>query len=156
MDVAKEIEQDSPEMAKLIRHLVKTSNSASYKTSILTEHLPQNGKTIETDGVSRESWNTARLSLWALLHHNDAGAALLDVIGKGGDTDSNAALTGALFGVTEGQGGLPAILENGLLKQNAKFKNPESQTNFNQRHRKGYLIYKNDDRNIKTTQRAFI
>jgi ADP-ribosylglycohydrolase len=48
-----------------------------------------------------------RLAFWELCHAPDLETALVDVVNRGGDTDTNAALTGALFGALQGEGAVP-------------------------------------------------
>ena len=51
---------------------------------------------------------TAGLALQALLRDRDAETELRRVVSLGGDTDTNAAVAGALLGARDGVGGLPA------------------------------------------------
>jgi ADP-ribosyl-[dinitrogen reductase] hydrolase len=48
-----------------------------------------------------------RLALWELWHAPTFEAALLDVVNRGGDTDTNAAVVGALFGAVHGDAAIP-------------------------------------------------
>jgi ADP-ribosyl-[dinitrogen reductase] hydrolase len=48
-----------------------------------------------------------RLAFWELCHAPNLETALVDVVNRGGDTDTNAALTGALFGALQGEGAVP-------------------------------------------------
>ena len=48
-----------------------------------------------------------RLSLWELFHAPDYATAVIDVINRGGDTSTNAAVTGALFGARFGESSIP-------------------------------------------------
>jgi len=50
---------------------------------------------------------TAGVALQALLRGGDAEAELRRVVALGGDTDTNAAVAGALLGARDGEGGLP-------------------------------------------------
>lgn len=50
---------------------------------------------------------TAAVALQALLEGGDAESELRRVVGLGGDTDTNAAVAGALLGARDGVGGLP-------------------------------------------------
>ncbi|HEX7488996.1 MAG TPA: ADP-ribosylglycohydrolase family protein, partial [Anaeromyxobacteraceae bacterium] len=49
-----------------------------------------------------------RLAFWELLHAPSFEAALIDVVNRGGDADTNAAITGALLGAFFGEGAIPA------------------------------------------------
>ncbi|MHC5021668.1 MAG: ADP-ribosylglycohydrolase family protein, partial [Planctomycetota bacterium] len=48
-----------------------------------------------------------RLAFWELLHVDSFEHALLDVANRGGDADTNAAITGALMGALVGESGIP-------------------------------------------------
>ncbi len=48
-----------------------------------------------------------RLAFWELLHAPSFSAAIIDVANRGGDSDTNAAITGALLGATYGAGAIP-------------------------------------------------
>lgn len=48
-----------------------------------------------------------RLALWELFHAPTFEAALQDVVGRGGDADTNAAITGALLGAVHGERSIP-------------------------------------------------
>jgi ADP-ribosyl-[dinitrogen reductase] hydrolase len=52
-------------------------------------------------------WMTLALALHALASFDDYAAAVRWVIGLGGDTDTNAAVTGALFGARDGEQAIP-------------------------------------------------
>ena len=49
-----------------------------------------------------------RLAFWELLHAPSLEAALIDVINRGGDADTNGAITGALLGSVHGERSIPA------------------------------------------------
>ncbi len=50
---------------------------------------------------------TYRLAFWELFHAPSLEAALIDVANRGGDSDTNAAVTGALFGAVFGESAVP-------------------------------------------------
>ena len=62
---------------------------------------------------------TAGVALQALVHGGDVEAELLRVVSLGGDTDSNAAVAGALLGARDGLEGLPARWLARLLERDA-------------------------------------
>ncbi len=49
-----------------------------------------------------------RLAFWHLLHAPSFEAALIDAVNRGGDADTNAAITGALLGAYHGADAIPA------------------------------------------------
>lgn len=62
---------------------------------------------------------TAAVALQALLRGGDAQAELRRVVGLGGDTDTNAAVAGALIGARDGEAGLPGEWLERLLERDA-------------------------------------
>src|SRR5262249_3445614 len=48
-----------------------------------------------------------RLGLWELFHAPDFEQAMIDVVNRGGDSDTNAAIAGAMYGAWVGEGGIP-------------------------------------------------
>jgi ADP-ribosyl-[dinitrogen reductase] hydrolase len=61
-----------------------------------------------------------RLAFWHLLHTPDPNTALIDVVNRGGDADTNGAITGALLGAARGASSLsPGWIEATLRAQPA-------------------------------------
>jgi ADP-ribosyl-[dinitrogen reductase] hydrolase len=58
---------------------------------------------------------TTGIALQALVRGGDAETELRRVVGLGGDTDTNAAVAGALLGARDGAGGLPSVWLGRLL-----------------------------------------
>ena len=56
----------------------------------------------------RQCWTTLRVALAALTDHDDYESGVTWVIGLGGDTDTNAAVAGALLGCRDGAHDIPA------------------------------------------------
>ena len=48
-----------------------------------------------------------RLAFWELMHATSLEAALIDVVNRGGDADTNGAITGALLGAQRGASAIP-------------------------------------------------
>lgn len=48
-----------------------------------------------------------RLAFWHLMHTGSFELALIDVVNRGGDADTNGAITGALLGAVYGESGIP-------------------------------------------------
>jgi len=59
---------------------------------------------IKTQGFVRVA---LRLAFWELLHAPDFESALVDVVNRGGDADTNGAIAGALLGARYGEDGIP-------------------------------------------------
>ena len=62
------------------------------------------------DVVSQQGWVLIafRNALWQLLHAPSLEEAVVDTVMRGGDTDTNAAICGALLGAVHGRGAVPA------------------------------------------------
>ena len=60
-----------------------------------------------------------RLAFWELLHAPTYEAAVLDVANRGGDADTNAAITGALVGSLVGPSGIPTRWQRTVLECSA-------------------------------------
>lgn len=56
-----------------------------------------------------------RFAFWELFHAPSLEAALIDVVNRGGDADTNASLTGALLGAVHGESAIPARWKNEVL-----------------------------------------
>ena len=70
---------------------------------------PQYGYTYKCLGVAA----------WALLHPEAYDIGILQVIGEGGDADTNAAVAGAVLGARFGYSGISRSLRDGLLGRDA-------------------------------------
>ena len=55
-------------------------------------------------------------ALWQLLHAANLGHGVVDTVMRGGDTDTNAAIAGALLGAVYGRNGIPPQWIDKLLK----------------------------------------
>lgn len=56
-----------------------------------------------------------RLAFWHLLHVGTFEVAVIDVVNRGGDADTNGAVTGALLGALHGASGIPADWRGAVL-----------------------------------------
>ena len=56
-----------------------------------------------------------RVAFWELLHASSYEQALIDVVNRGGDTDTNGAITGALLGALHGSEGIPGEWREAVL-----------------------------------------
>jgi ADP-ribosyl-[dinitrogen reductase] hydrolase len=57
-----------------------------------------------------------RLAFWHLLHTRSFEDALIDTVNRGGDADTNGAITGALLGAVYGEEGIPAAWRQAVLE----------------------------------------
>ena len=69
------------------------------------------------DYVHQQGWvlTAFRNALWQLNHAPDLKEAVVDTVMRGGDTDTNAAICGALLGAVYGRGAVPAQWAECLL-----------------------------------------
>jgi ADP-ribosylglycohydrolase len=56
-----------------------------------------------------------RLAFWQLLHAPSFESALIDVVNRGGDADTNGAITGALLGAYYGEHKIPTEWRDAVL-----------------------------------------
>jgi len=70
------------------------------------------------DYVHQQGWvlTAFRNALWQLLHAPNLEEAVVDTIMRGGDTDTNAAICGALLGAVHGRKAVPGQWIESLLK----------------------------------------
>jgi len=71
-----------------------------------------------TDYVHQQGWvlTAFRNALWQLLHATNLEEAVADTVMRGGDTDTNAAICGALLGAVYGRNAVPGQWVESLLK----------------------------------------
>ncbi len=69
-----------------------------------------------------------RLAFWELLHAPTIEAALVDVVNRGGDADTNAAVTGALLGAFHGEGAIPLPWRKAVLDAFSTVGGPQRNT----------------------------
>jgi ADP-ribosyl-[dinitrogen reductase] hydrolase len=69
------------------------------------------------DYVHQQGWvlTAFRNALWQLLHAQDLEEGVVDTVSRGGDTDTNAAICGALLGAAYGLDALPGQWVGALL-----------------------------------------
>lgn len=53
--------------------------------------------------------------MWQLLHAPTGEEAIIDTVMRGGDTDTNAAICGALLGAVHGRDAIPARWQTAVL-----------------------------------------
>jgi ADP-ribosyl-[dinitrogen reductase] hydrolase len=69
------------------------------------------------DYIHQQGWvlTAFRNALWQLLHASDLEDGVTDTVMRGGDTDTNAAIAGALLGAVHGRDAIPAQWVEKLL-----------------------------------------
>src|SRR5690606_9819614 len=107
----------------------KTTNQASIQRSFETTATEAEPISQETADILRKiptmrsedvqskfhTLHTMQTALWAFYHHTSVEDALVDAVNRGGDTDTNAAVTGALMGARYGINAVPARWRSALL-----------------------------------------
>ena len=81
-----------------------------------------------SDYLDRQGWvlTAFRNALWQLLHAESLEAGVVDTVMRGGDTDTNAAICGALLGAVHGRAAVPARWVATLLACRPAVDAPES------------------------------
>lgn len=74
-----------------------------------------------------------RLAFWELFHAPSFEAALVDVVNRGGDTDANAAVTGALLGAFYGEKAVPERWKKAVMEALSGARGPIWET-YHPRH----------------------
>ncbi len=76
----------------------------------LREAVRGAGESPPADYVHQQGWvlTAFRNALWQLLHAPNLEEAVVDTVMRGGDTDTNAAICGALLGAVHGRNAVPA------------------------------------------------
>ena len=81
------------------------------------------------DYIEKQGWVLIAFqnALWQLLHAPNLEEALVDTVGRGGDTDTNAAICGALLGAVYGIDAIPQQWQSSILACRAVQGNPNIQ-----------------------------
>jgi len=84
----------------------------------LREAVRGAGESPPADYVHQQGWvlTAFRNALWQLLHAPNLEDAVVDTVMRGGDTDTNAAICGALLGAVYGRNAVPGQWVKSLLK----------------------------------------
>jgi len=84
----------------------------------LLEALRGAAESPPADYVRQQGWvlTAFRNALWQLLHATNLEEAVVDTVMRGGDTDTNAAICGALLGAVYGRSAVPGQWVESLLK----------------------------------------
>jgi len=70
-----------------------------------------------TDYLDKQGWVLVAFhnALWQLLHASGLEDGIINTVMQGGDTDTNAAICGALLGAVYGREAIPAQWEEAIL-----------------------------------------
>lgn len=65
-------------------------------------------------------------AVWQMLHADSAEVGISDTVMQGGDTDTNAAIAGALLGALHGESSLPDQWKDSILNCRPSENNPDA------------------------------
>jgi ADP-ribosylglycohydrolase len=100
--------KDGATPASLYREIVAWAKESSVDPA-LAQVIAQAADHPPRDFVSQQGWVLIAFqnTLWQLLHAPNTEEAIVDTIMRGGDTDTNAAICGALLGAVHGRESIP-------------------------------------------------
>lgn len=93
---------------ELYREIVSWANTMDTERELL-EAIKGAAETPPSDCIHHQGWVLIALrnALWQLLHAHNLEEGVVDTVMRGGDTDTNAAICGALLGAVYGRGAVP-------------------------------------------------
>ena len=94
---------------ELYREIVSWANGMDTEKELL-EAIKGAEEVPPSDYIHHQGWVLIALrnALWQLLHAPSLEEGVIDTVMQGGDTDTNAAICGALLGAVYGRGAVPA------------------------------------------------
>ncbi len=97
-------------------HIRRLAEDAAVE-SALRDTVATASDSPPSDYVHQQGWVLIafRNALWQLLHAPSMAAGIEDTVMRGGDTDTNAAICGALLGAVHGRGAVPGQWVEALL-----------------------------------------
>ena len=100
----------------LYERILAWANDIAVDESLL-EAIEGAAEAPPADYVQLQGWVLIafRNALWQLLHAPDPEHAIIDSVMRGGDTDTNAAIAGALLGAVHGRNAIPERWVNCIL-----------------------------------------
>jgi len=114
-----------PEPKSLYRDIAGWAAGLKVESSLLDATL-RAAEGPPADYVQHQGWVLIafRNALWQLIHAPDFEAGVVDTVMRGGDTDTNAAICGALLGAVHGIDAIPAQWVNRVLNCRPKAGHP--------------------------------
>ena len=102
--------------AELYAEIVNWANAMDTQKELL-EAIEGAAGAPPSDYIRHQGWVLIALrnALWQLLHVPNLEEAVVDTVVRGGDTDTNAAICGALLGAVYGRSAVPAQWINRLM-----------------------------------------
>jgi hypothetical protein len=107
----------TPEVCEQLRRHVR-GRSVPKRLGERAEIVLRAAEAPPADYVHQQGWvlTAFRNALWQLLHASNLEEAVVDTVMRGGDTDTNAAICGALLGAVSGRDAVPGQWVDSLLK----------------------------------------
>ena len=115
--------EDTEQILEILRHLASDGEWSALHSKLRHALLGNQSVGVFAEqigadhGVSGYAYQTVPVAIYAaLLHRNDFATALTEVIACGGDTDTVAAITGALVGARVGANRIPQAWRDGITE----------------------------------------
>jgi ADP-ribosylglycohydrolase len=111
---------------ELYGHILKWAKDLAVEKPLFNV-IVKSAKEPPEDFVSLQGWVLIAFgnALWQLVHAADTQTAVIDTVMRGGDTDTNAAICGALLGAVYGEGSIPDQWKNAILNCCPSADNPK-------------------------------
>jgi ADP-ribosylglycohydrolase len=111
---------------ELYGNIIKWAEDLAVEKALFNVII-KSAKELPEDFVSQQGWVLIAFgnSLWQLVHAADTKTAVIDTVMRGGDTDTNAAICGALLGAVYGEGSIPAQWKDAILNCRPSADNPK-------------------------------
>ena len=108
--------RDNPTAQELYKLIQSWANSRNVEKSVLRA-IDQAAKEPPIDFMAQMGWVLIAFqnALYQLLHAPSFEAGVIDTVMRGGDTDTNAAITGALLGAMYGRESIPDQWQKAVL-----------------------------------------
>lgn len=112
--------------AKELYRFITSAASKRANEPTLLSAIKNAAKEPPKDYVTQQGWVLIAFqnALWQLLHAPDLESGIVDTIMRGGDTDTNAAICGALLGAVYGREKVPAQWVEKILECRPDFGRP--------------------------------
>lgn len=104
---------NNEQLTQLLNKTADEVASIDEETAAVLRRIPS--QAIERLNPKGSSLNAMEVSLWAFYHLDNLEEALITLVNLGGDTDTNAAVAGALFGAQYGLDAVPERWRSVLL-----------------------------------------
>lgn len=123
--IASAVKEATPP-ATLHREILAWAEEMALETTLL-DAVRSSAEAPPAEFVRQQGWVLIafRNALWQLRHAKDLETAIVDTVMRGGDTDTNAAICGALLGAVYGREAIPKQWEDAVLNCRPKAGAPD-------------------------------